>query len=135
MEPWPLFTLHHTHQPIPTNTDTVTNRHVTAVMPAAAPAEKQLSSFRFSDVISENKCIKAVITKWQMSKYNLVYTPICVSCKGLRIFSINYYPKSCKDPLLIGDKTHAQIALTPIRDKILICQTFRSILRPSSVAI
>ena len=40
----------------------------------------------------------------------------------------------CKDPLLIGDKTHAQIALTPIRDKI-ICQTFRSILRPSSVAM
>ena len=30
---------------------------------------------------------------------------------------------------------HAQIALTPIRDKMLICQTFRSILRPSSVAM
>ena len=29
----------------------------------------------------------------------------------------------------------AQIVLTPIRDKILICQTFRSILRPSSVAM
>ena len=41
----------------------------------------------------------------------------------------------CKDALLIGDKTHAQIALTPIRDKILKCQTFRSILRPSSVAM
>ena len=40
---------------------------------------------------------------------------------------------TCKDPLLIGDKTHAQIALTPIRDKILICQTFRSILRPLGV--
>jgi hypothetical protein len=30
---------------------------------------------------------------------------------------------------------HAQIALTAIRNKILICQTFRSILRPSSVAM
>ena len=28
-----------------------------------------------------------------------------------------------------------KIALTPIRDKILICQTFRSTLRPSSVAM
>ena len=47
----------------------------------------------------------------------------------------NIYIYICKDPLLIGDKTHAHIALTPIRDKILICQTFRSILRPSSVAM
>jgi hypothetical protein len=30
-----------------------------------------------------------------------------------------YIYTSCKDPLLIGDKTHAQIALTPSRDKTL----------------
>ena len=44
--------LHHTHRPRTTITDMVTMKQVTTVMPAVAPTERQLSSFRFSGVIS-----------------------------------------------------------------------------------